>query len=135
LSGSRASIGSVDLRENGISRTMTRTAAVAVRKGFALPNANYLAGRRFEYAVMAALRQNAYKVLRTAGSHGEFDIIAYKPNSTVFVQCKVVESEASRDRLARAWRSAPPNPPAEVSFNQQLWIKVKGSSGHTVVSA
>ena len=100
-----------------------------------MPNANYLAGRRFEYAVMDAMRSEAYKVLRTAGSHGEFDIVAYKPNSTIFIQCKVVETEASRDRLARAWRSAPPNPPAEVTFTQQLWIKVKGSTAHTVVSA
>lgn len=36
----------------------------------------YAKGRRLEYRAMADLRAQGYSVLRTAGSHGVFDLIA-----------------------------------------------------------
>ena len=41
-------------------------------------NKNYLRGRRFEYEVKKRWTSDTHKALRTAGSHGEFDIVSYK---------------------------------------------------------
>lgn len=101
-----------------------------------MPNSNYLAGRRFEYEVMKDLRNSGYKVIRASGSHGEFDIIAYKPKSALFIQCKVVETVATRDRMIKAWRAGGyPNSPFDFVGTQQLWVKVKGDKMPSMVSA
>ncbi len=42
-----------------------------------MPNANYLRGRRYEYEVKKRWTSETHKALRTAGSHGAYDIIAY----------------------------------------------------------
>lgn len=49
---------------------------------------NYTKGRRFEYQLMKYLRNFNPVVMRTAGSHGLFDIIAVKPGAILFIQAK-----------------------------------------------
>ena len=57
---------------------------------------NYVRGRAYEYEVVKLFKDAGYKVVRTAGSHGEFDLIARKQTAThtyeswiaVYVQCK-----------------------------------------------
>ena len=54
---------------------------------------NYRRGADFERAVKAHLEGHGYLVVRTAGSHGVMDLIAYpqnveKGNRPWFVQCK-----------------------------------------------
>ena len=44
-----------------------------------MPNKNYLAGRRMEHALIKELRGKGLEALRTAGSHGVADVIAYQP--------------------------------------------------------
>lgn len=44
-----------------------------------LPNKMYGRGRRYEYKISKKLRAEGWTVLRTAGSHGLFDLIAIKP--------------------------------------------------------
>lgn len=46
-----------------------------------MPNKNYLAGRAMEYRVMKDLRSKGLEALRTAGSHGVADIVAFHPRS------------------------------------------------------
>lgn len=46
-----------------------------------MPNKNYLAGRAMEYKVMKDLRSKGLEALRTAGSHGVADIVAFHPRS------------------------------------------------------
>ena len=46
-----------------------------------MPNRNYTAGRALEYRVIKDLRSKGLEGLRTAGSHGEADIVAYHPKS------------------------------------------------------
>lgn len=46
-----------------------------------MPNSNYLAGRAMEYKVMKDLRNKGLEALRTAGSHGVADIVAFHPRS------------------------------------------------------
>lgn len=68
-----------------------------------MPNTNYNSGRKFEYRRMKELRAGGWEVLRTAGSHGPWDLVAIAPDgSAVFIQCKRVE----RASQVRALRSA-----------------------------
>lgn len=46
-----------------------------------MPNSNYRNGRALEYKVMKGLREKGLEALRTAGSHGVADIVAYHPRS------------------------------------------------------
>ncbi len=55
-------------------------------------NRNYLRGRHAEYQCMAELRAQGYPVvMRAAGSHGPFDVIALGPNGGVCAQVKRTE--------------------------------------------
>jgi len=49
---------------------------------------NYANGARFERKVAGLLRDDGYLVVRSAGSHGEPDLVALKPGQVVLVQCK-----------------------------------------------
>ena len=46
---------------------------------------NYTAGRAKEYKVMKFLDKQGYTTLRTAGSHGDWDVLAYKEGDCVEV--------------------------------------------------
>ena len=46
-----------------------------------MPNSNYRNGRALEYKVIKDLRNKGLEGLRTAGSHGVADIVAYHPRS------------------------------------------------------
>ena len=46
-----------------------------------MPNRNYTAGRTLEYKVIKDLRSKGLEGLRTAGSHGVADIVAFHPKS------------------------------------------------------
>lgn len=61
----------------------------------------YNDGRRFEYRVRDALREDGYEVLRSAGSKTKIDLVAMKPGQIIFVQCKVngLCSPAERSKL------------------------------------
>jgi len=91
-----------------------------------MPNKNYHIGRKFEYEVMNELKGPGCAVMRTAGSHGPFDVIAInKDGACGMIQCKVVETEAEADRLIRAFRERPPFPPASCEFVQRIEVKIK----------
>jgi len=93
-----------------------------------MPNENYIAGRAFEYSTKKVYEAKGYTVLRTAGSHGEYDLVAYRPWTPVLmIQCKRVATQAEAVRLIRNFREEPPMPPGGASFQQRLEVKVKGS--------
>jgi hypothetical protein len=49
----------------------------------------YAAGRRLEWKTRKALKNRGYLVIRSAGSKGPADLVAFKDNHfPVFVQCK-----------------------------------------------
>ena len=58
---------------------------------------NYEKGRTAEYKAMLQLREDGYAVLRTAGSHGMYDVVAWNPTEVRFIQvklnCKPTERE------------------------------------------
>jgi Holliday junction resolvase len=53
-----------------------------------MPNPNYRAGRRLEWLWMAQKKQQGYTVMRSAGSHGLVDCIAWNDSEMVLVQVK-----------------------------------------------
>lgn len=90
-----------------------------------MPNSNYQAGRRFEYERMAAWRSKGYEVLRTAGSHGAYDLIAFrKDRLPEFIQCKVVSTPSAMKRLLKSFK---PDDFCSGYYHQVLEVKVKGS--------
>lgn len=93
-----------------------------------MANSNYIAGRAFEYEVKKAYEKEGYKVLRTAGSHGEFDLVAYRPwVCPSFIQCKIVDNEKAAERLEKAWVERPINSPGSFAGYQVLTVKVRGT--------
>jgi len=53
-----------------------------------VPNKNYIRGRQFEYRVKKELEMLNDLVMRTAGSHSPFDLIAVTKTHIHLVQCK-----------------------------------------------
>ena len=67
-----------------------------------MPNKNYLAGRRREYAIKHYLEAKGMVVCRTAGSHSQFDLLALDPSSGKIYLIQVKPTSMSRkekDRL------------------------------------
>lgn len=62
---------------------------------------NYSKGRAYEYKAKKLLEEQGYTVLRTAGSHGPWDILAFRdPCEPVrCIQIKSVKSERQRKKL------------------------------------
>jgi Holliday junction resolvase len=51
--------------------------------------AQYHRGRAFEHAVRAALVADGYDVIRSAGSKTKVDLVAFKADQVLFIQCKL----------------------------------------------
>jgi Holliday junction resolvase len=49
---------------------------------------NYNSGAVLERATVNLLRANGYYAIKSGGSKGIADVIAFKPGETLFVQCK-----------------------------------------------
>jgi hypothetical protein len=70
-----------------------------------MTNKNYRAGRRLEYESMKRWEEKGYLTVRTAGSHGEYDVVAYRlDRKPEFIQCKRVSDEAAGKRLIRSFK-------------------------------
>lgn len=92
-----------------------------------MPNKNYQAGRRLEYETVKRYRNQGCHAMRTAGSHGFFDVIAlYDDMTPTLIQCKRVSRAAEGHRLADNFIH---HPPLKMSgkYRQQLIVQIKGS--------
>lgn len=69
-----------------------------------MPNSNYLAGRAMEYAVMKDLRSKGLDALRTAGSHGVADIVAFHPRSLHDGLVDVLTPREMVDLVLEGWQ-------------------------------
>jgi Holliday junction resolvase len=97
-----------------------------------MPNKNYLAGVRFEREVMKDLETDGWTCFRTAGSHGQYDVIAIRVDrKPLFIQCKRVTDENDHKRLVIKFRET-----AVTSqyFHQQLAVRVKGATGYKTLT-
>ncbi|MEM2446682.1 MAG: restriction endonuclease [Candidatus Bathyarchaeia archaeon] len=87
-------------------------------------SSRYRKGRRFEYYVTKLLRNRGFEVVRSAGSHTDFDLVAlkqefdsgYPSNGTtiLLVQCK--HRPASRDFERVRERSLDYNVPVALAY-------------------
>lgn len=62
--------------------------------------AQYHRGRAFEHAVRAALVADGYDVIRSAGSKTKVDLVAFKADQVLFIQCKLDGHCSPAERLA-----------------------------------
>lgn len=89
-----------------------------------MPNKNYRAGRRFEYETMRKYEDMGFTCVRTAGSHGPFDVIAFfctrKPN---FIQCKRVTTEYEANKAIDQFKDATVS---SKYYHQTITVRIKG---------
>ena len=89
------------------------------------PNHNYNAGRNFEYKRRNFYKREKYEVIRAAGSHGLFDLMAFDSDRpTLCIQCKRVEKRSHANRMLKQFRESPPLRPSRY-FHQVLEVYVK----------
>jgi Holliday junction resolvase hjc len=84
----------------------------------------YRRGRHFEYVRMKYWRGKGYTVIRSAGSHGPFDLIAFRNHEVHFIQCKVLQSESTAQHLMGLWIASPPLEESE-HYTQHIEIAIK----------
>ena len=73
---------------------------------------NYEDGRRFEWQVRDDLQTDGYEIIRSAGSKGKIDVLAFKPYQILAIQCKrsgraAPAERAELIRLARLLTAVP----------------------------
>lgn len=91
-----------------------------------MSNKNYQAGRRLEYECMKRYEADTWTTMRTAGSHGLYDVIAVRwDRKPIFIQCKRVGTEAAGKRLLKSFKET--TMPSSF-YHQVMEVKVKGSS-------
>ena len=81
---------------------------------------SYERGRGAEYRAINELKADGYEAVRTAGSHGKADVIAWNDNLIRFIQCKTWISrlgDYSHDVEALEKMILPPGSQCE------LWIR------------
>jgi hypothetical protein len=61
-----------------------------IKKSQTMPNKNYINGRSLEYRIKNILKENGFYVVRSAGSHGKWDLIAVNESKkTIYlISCK-----------------------------------------------
>lgn len=62
--------------------------------------AQYDRGRRFEHVVRAALIDDGYDVVRSAGSKTKIDLVGFKTGQVLLVQCKLDGQCRRAERMA-----------------------------------
>ena len=93
-----------------------------------MPNRNYLTGRAYEYKAKRVLEEQGYTVIRTAGSHGPWDLVATREGEKVrCIQIKRTKSPGACKRLLGAFLKQVPQ---EEHFIQELWV-YEGARWHT----
>jgi hypothetical protein len=91
-----------------------------------MSNKHYIAGRAFEYTTKQWWEGKGYTVLRTAGSKGPYDLVAFRldeqPN---FIQCKLCATKSEAQRLERKFIL---ETTSSKFFHQVLVTRVKRSN-------
>ena len=83
----------------------------------------YASGTKFEYLVRDYYKKNGFQVMRSAGSKGAVDLIAWNMYGDVMlIQCK---KEKKKRGLYTEDVTALQEVPAHPSWNTLLWIKTK----------
>lgn len=88
-----------------------------------MPNANYLKGRRLEYKAKKQMESEGWKVLRSAGSKGAFDLTAFIESlPPCVVQVKATTGGPAKVKaLIRDFEKYPPWPVCKY-YTQSMWV-------------
>jgi hypothetical protein len=91
-----------------------------------MPNKNYRRGVAIERKVKDYLEILGYTVIRAAGSHGSWDIIAVKEGTTEPVRCIQVKRAATLigAKRARLKHQFPNMESGFQPYQQELWVWV-----------
>jgi predicted RNA binding protein YcfA (HicA-like mRNA interferase family) len=81
---------------------------------------NYEKGRAAEYKAIRQLRDDGYAVLRTAGSHGMYDVVAWNRHEVLFIQIKR-DCKPTRGELAALEAAHVP-----AGCSKELWTYTTG---------
>jgi len=89
-----------------------------------MPNYNYNAGRSTEYTVRKRLlKAGMVMVMRTAGSHGAYDLIGIHRSGRVhFVQVKRTKDKAQALRLIKQFKQDPPLSDGEYTQSMVVYV-------------
>ena len=87
-------------------------------------NRNYVAGRSYEYKAKAKLEKEGYLVIRSAGSHGKWDLMAVHEGFPVrCIQIKRVQKEGAMKRLFFDWDDQ--QHVDDQHYREELWVYFK----------
>jgi hypothetical protein len=90
-----------------------------------MPNPRYIAGRAYEYKAKRKLEEAGYHVIRAAGSHGKYDLMAVHEGFPVrCIQVKRVQKEGAMKRLFFDWDQLPHND--DKNYREELWVWFRG---------
>ena len=89
---------------------------------------NYVNGRRKEYDTLRILREEGYIAFRTAGSHGIWDVLAYKDGHWRVIQVKYKCKPSIAEWMAVKAEIVPSN------TRKEVWIWVSGKKEPEIVS-
>jgi len=91
-----------------------------------VPNKNYLTGRAYEYKAKKVLEEDGYTVIRAAGSHGLWDLIAVRGTEPVrCIQIKRTKSPGGVKQLFGRFKPQV-NGDASTHYVHELWVWYKG---------
>lgn len=82
---------------------------------------NYKNGVVFERQVMEYYRRKGFYVLRSAGSHGAVDVVAFNERNTILVQCKQERKKVSYAQDVISLLAVP----CGVDCVKEFWVKRK----------
>lgn len=89
-----------------------------------MPNKNYRRGVAIERKAKDELELVGYTVIRSAGSHGPWDLVAFKGDEPVrCIQCKRAATLIGAKRLAQKF-SNPPLPVSFKTYKHEVWVWV-----------
>jgi Holliday junction resolvase len=98
-----------------------------------MANRNYERGVRWERELKAKWEEKGYTVVRTAGSHGPWDLVAIHPERPVeLIQCKVLKYGGSKQAymMIRKFKQDPPLAPSKF-YHQTMAVKAMGDNSIT----
>lgn len=82
---------------------------------------HYSRGRAYEYKAKQELEADGYTVIRAAGSHGPYDLIAFKgPEPVRCIQIKHTKVAGGPEALLKKWK--PTAGYSAENYREELWV-------------
>lgn len=90
-----------------------------------MPNKNYITGRAYEYKAKKLLEEEGYTVIRAAGSHGPWDLMAVRGDDKV--RCIQIKRTKTANGVKQLFGKFQPYHNGESRpYVHELWVWFKG---------